>query len=78
VELRQQLDDLRAINQQLTHKSQSSDSSSKQKSEAIVRLEEKINQMAGTIKQLENSEKHMAKQARDLNSAAGKLLETQP
>uniref|UniRef100_A0A672J3W0 RUN domain-containing protein n=1 Tax=Salarias fasciatus TaxID=181472 RepID=A0A672J3W0_SALFA len=53
VELRQQLEDLRAINQQLSHKSQSADAGSRQKSEAIARLEEKINQMSGTIKQLE-------------------------
>uniref|UniRef100_A0A8C5DAY7 RUN domain-containing protein n=1 Tax=Gouania willdenowi TaxID=441366 RepID=A0A8C5DAY7_GOUWI len=53
VELRQQLEDLRAMNQQLSHKSHTSDASSKQKSEVIVRLEEKINQMSGTIKQLE-------------------------
>uniref|UniRef100_A0A665VTZ7 RUN domain-containing protein n=1 Tax=Echeneis naucrates TaxID=173247 RepID=A0A665VTZ7_ECHNA len=53
VELRQQLDDLRTINQQLSHKSQSADASSKQKSEVIARLEEKINQMSGTVKQLE-------------------------
>ncbi|XP_022058280.1 protein RUFY3 isoform X6 [Acanthochromis polyacanthus] len=77
VELRQQLEDLRAINQQLSHKSQSADASSKQKSEAIVRLEEKINQMSGTIKQLETSDKHVVKQARNLNSAAGKLLQLQ-
>lgn len=32
---------------------QSTDTSSKQKSEVIVRLEEKINQMSGTVKQLE-------------------------
>uniref|UniRef100_A0A8C6KVM2 RUN and FYVE domain containing 3 n=1 Tax=Nothobranchius furzeri TaxID=105023 RepID=A0A8C6KVM2_NOTFU len=78
VELRQQLEDLRTINQQLGHKSQSSDASSKQKSEAIVRLEEKINQMSGTIKQLESSDKHLVKQARHLNSAAEKLLQLQP
>ncbi|XP_029960756.1 protein RUFY3 isoform X3 [Salarias fasciatus] len=77
VELRQQLEDLRAINQQLSHKSQSADAGSRQKSEAIARLEEKINQMSGTIKQLETSEKHMAKQARNLSSAAGKLLQQQ-
>ncbi|XP_041792463.1 protein RUFY3 isoform X3 [Chelmon rostratus] len=77
VELRQQLEDLRAINQQLSHKSQSSDASSKQKSEAIARLEEKINQMTGTVKQMETSEKHLVKQARNLNSAAGKLLQLQ-
>uniref|UniRef100_A0A3B4F8Z9 RUN and FYVE domain containing 3 n=1 Tax=Pundamilia nyererei TaxID=303518 RepID=A0A3B4F8Z9_9CICH len=77
VELRQQLEDLRAINQQLMHKSQSADASSKQKSEIIVRMEEKMNQMSGTIKQLETSDKHLAKQARSLNSAAGKLLQLQ-
>ncbi|XP_068995316.1 protein RUFY3 isoform X3 [Embiotoca jacksoni] len=75
VELRQQLEDLRSINQQLSHKSQTADVSSKQKSEVISRLEEKINQMSGTVKQLENSEKHLVKQARNLNSAAGKLLQ---
>uniref|UniRef100_A0A1A7YY90 RUN and FYVE domain containing 3 n=1 Tax=Iconisemion striatum TaxID=60296 RepID=A0A1A7YY90_9TELE len=78
VELRQQLEDLRAINQQLGHKSQSADASTKQKSEAIVQLEEKMNQMSGTIKQLENSDKHLVKQARSLNSAAEKLLQLQP
>ncbi|CAM9150508.1 unnamed protein product [Lampetra planeri] len=77
VELRQQLEDLRAINQQLSHKSQSADTSSKQKSEAIVRLEEKIGQMSGTVRQLESSDKHLVKQARNLNSAAGKLLQLQ-
>uniref|UniRef100_A0A3Q2QMI9 RUN and FYVE domain containing 3 n=1 Tax=Fundulus heteroclitus TaxID=8078 RepID=A0A3Q2QMI9_FUNHE len=75
VELRQQLEDLRAINQQLSHKSQSADASSKQKSEAIARLEEKINQMSGTIKQLENSDKGVVKQARTLSATAGKLLQ---
>uniref|UniRef100_A0AAZ3QCN4 RUN domain-containing protein n=1 Tax=Oncorhynchus tshawytscha TaxID=74940 RepID=A0AAZ3QCN4_ONCTS len=53
VELRQQLDDLRTLNLQLAQKSQSSEVSAKQKSEVISRLEEKTNQMAGTIKQLE-------------------------
>ncbi|XP_034727408.1 protein RUFY3 isoform X4 [Etheostoma cragini] len=77
VELRQQLEDLRVINQQLSHKSQSVDAGSKQKSEAITRLEEKINQMTGTVKQMETSEKHVVKQARNLNSAAGKLLQLQ-
>ncbi|XP_077417180.1 protein RUFY3 isoform X1 [Vanacampus margaritifer] len=54
VELRQQLDDLRVINQQLGHKSQSADASSKQKSDAVARLEDKIGQMSGTIKHLES------------------------
>ncbi|XP_077570646.1 protein RUFY3 isoform X3 [Stigmatopora nigra] len=76
-ELRQQLDDLRLINQQLSHKSQSADSSSKQKSDAVARLEDKISQMSSTIRQLENSEKHLVKQARNLNSAAEKILQLQ-
>ncbi|XP_069092957.1 protein RUFY3 isoform X4 [Pleurodeles waltl] len=51
--LRQQLDDLRAIKLELTFKLQSSDLAAKQKSELNSRLEEKTNQMAATIKQLE-------------------------
>uniref|UniRef100_A0A3B4AJ40 Uncharacterized protein n=1 Tax=Periophthalmus magnuspinnatus TaxID=409849 RepID=A0A3B4AJ40_9GOBI len=72
VELRLQLDDMRAIHLQLSHKAQVS---SKQKSEAISRLEEKINQMSGTIKQLEASDMDLIKQARSLNLAAGKVLQ---
>ncbi|XP_056314180.1 protein RUFY3 isoform X3 [Danio aesculapii] len=77
VELRQQLDDVRTLNHELSVKSQSSDSSAKQKSDIIGRLEEKTNQMGSIIKQLESSEKDMAKQARSLNTAAGKLLQRQ-
>ncbi|XP_008298480.1 protein RUFY3 [Stegastes partitus] len=73
VELRQQLEDLRAINQQLSHKSQSADASSKQKSEAIGRLEEKINQMSGTVKQLETRCKQADKE-RDLALEANRLF----
>lgn len=73
VELRQQLEDLRAINQQLMHKSQSTDASSKQKSEVIVRMEEKINQMSGTIKQLETRCKQAEKE-RDLALEANRLF----
>ncbi|XP_036069547.1 protein RUFY3 isoform X3 [Oryzias melastigma] len=73
LELRQQLEDLRTINQQLSHKSQSADSSSRQKSEAIVRLEDKINQMSGTVKQLESRCKHAEKE-RDLALEANRLF----
>lgn len=73
VELRQQLEDLRAINQQLSHKSQSADASSKQKSEAIARLEEKINQMSGTVKQMETRYKQAEKE-RDLALEANRLF----
>ncbi|XP_058230314.1 protein RUFY3 isoform X4 [Hemibagrus wyckioides] len=77
VELRHQLDDLRRINHELSQKTQSSETSVKQKSEIVSRLEEKTNQMAATIKQLEHSEKDAVKQARNLNLAAGKLLQKQ-
>ncbi|TWW60157.1 Protein RUFY3 [Takifugu flavidus] len=73
VELRQQLEDLRAINQQLLHKTQSSDASSKQKSETISRLDEKINQMTGTVKQMEARCKQ-AERERDLALEANRLF----
>uniref|UniRef100_A0A8C3TH06 RUN and FYVE domain containing 3 n=1 Tax=Chelydra serpentina TaxID=8475 RepID=A0A8C3TH06_CHESE len=53
VALRQQLDDLRALKHELSFKLQSSDLGVKQRSELNSRLEEKTNQMAATIKQLE-------------------------
>ncbi|KAL2091975.1 hypothetical protein ACEWY4_011773 [Coilia grayii] len=73
VELRQQLDDLRTLNHELQHKSQNVETSSKQKSEIIVRLEEKTNQMASTIKQLETRFKQ-AEQQRDLAEEANRLF----
>uniref|UniRef100_A0A674NFM4 RUN and FYVE domain containing 3 n=1 Tax=Takifugu rubripes TaxID=31033 RepID=A0A674NFM4_TAKRU len=73
VELRQQLEDLRAINQQLLHKTQSSDAGSKQKSETISRLDEKINQMTGTVKQMEARCKQ-AERERDLALEANRLF----
>ncbi|KAG8454247.1 hypothetical protein GDO86_000767 [Hymenochirus boettgeri] len=51
--LRQQIDDLRALKHELSFKLQSSDLAMKQKNELNSRLEEKTNQMAATIKQLE-------------------------
>ncbi|XP_063051618.1 protein RUFY3 isoform X2 [Engraulis encrasicolus] len=73
VELRQQLDDLRTLNHELQHKSQSAESSSKQKGEVIGRLEEKTNQMANTIKQLESRFKQAERQ-RDLAEEANRLF----
>ncbi|KAL3062449.1 protein RUFY3 isoform X2 [Trematomus bernacchii] len=73
MELRQQLEDLRVINQQLSHKSQSADAGSKQKSEAISRLEEKINQMSGTVKQMETRYKQ-AERERALAVEANRLF----
>ncbi|KAL6465571.1 hypothetical protein MHYP_G00257040 [Metynnis hypsauchen] len=73
VELRQQLDDLRRLNHELSHKSQSSEASVKQKNEIIIRLEDKTNQMAATIKQLESRSKQAEKQ-RDLAEEANRLF----
>ncbi|XP_039395475.1 protein RUFY3 isoform X3 [Mauremys reevesii] len=68
VALRQQLDDLRALKHELSFKLQSSDLGVKQRSELNSRLEEKTNQMAATIKQLE----HRLRQAeRERQSAEG-------
>ncbi|XP_072261478.1 protein RUFY3 isoform X4 [Pyxicephalus adspersus] len=75
--LRQQLDDLRALKHELSFKLQSSDLAVKQKTELNSRLEEKTNQMAATIKQLEQSEKDLVKQAKTLSSTASKLLQKQ-
>uniref|UniRef100_A0A673A6M1 RUN domain-containing protein n=1 Tax=Sphaeramia orbicularis TaxID=375764 RepID=A0A673A6M1_9TELE len=65
VELRQQLEDLRAINH--------AEASSKQKSEVIARLEEKINQMTGTVKQLETRCRQVEKE-KDLALEANRLF----
>uniref|UniRef100_A0A4W4DW29 RUN domain-containing protein n=1 Tax=Electrophorus electricus TaxID=8005 RepID=A0A4W4DW29_ELEEL len=73
VELRQQLDDLRRLNHELSHKSQSSEISVKQKNEIVSRLEEKTNQMAATIKQLESRCKQVERQ-RDLAEEATRLF----
>lgn len=75
--LRQQLDDLRALKHELSFKLQSSDLAVKQKTELNSRLEEKTNQMAHTIKILEQSEKDLVKQAKTLSSTASKLLQKQ-
>uniref|UniRef100_W5N0V3 RUN and FYVE domain containing 3 n=1 Tax=Lepisosteus oculatus TaxID=7918 RepID=W5N0V3_LEPOC len=73
VALRQQLDDLRTLNHELSHKSQSSDTALKQKSDIISRLEEKANQMAGTIKVLEQRSRQ-AERERDLAEEANRLF----
>ncbi|GCC16801.1 hypothetical protein chiPu_0017354 [Chiloscyllium punctatum] len=75
VTFRQQLDDVQALNHELSQKLQGSDNVIRQKNEIITRLEEKANQMSCTIKQLERSENDLMKQARNLNTAAGKLTQ---
>ncbi|XP_050965821.1 protein RUFY3 isoform X3 [Labeo rohita] len=73
VELRQQLDEMRTLNHELSIKSQSSEASAKQKSDIISRLEEKTNQMGSTIKQLESRCKK-AERERDLADEANRLF----
>ncbi|XP_073695468.1 protein RUFY3 isoform X1 [Garra rufa] len=73
VELRQQLDEMRTLNHELSIKSQSSEAGGKQKSDIISRLEEKTNQMGSTIKQLESRCKK-AERERDLADDANRLF----
>ncbi|XP_043917130.1 protein RUFY3-like isoform X2 [Protopterus annectens] len=76
VALRQQLDDFKLLHHELSHKSRTSVSRLKEKSELIMQLEEKTNQMAAVIKQLEQStEKDLVKQARHISITAGKLMQ---
>ncbi|KAM9409291.1 RUN and FYVE domain-containing protein 2 isoform 2-T2 [Pholidichthys leucotaenia] len=51
--LRQQLDEVKAINVEMYQKMQSSDEEMKKKNDMISRLEEKTNQITATMKQLE-------------------------
>ncbi|XP_076830063.1 RUN and FYVE domain-containing protein 2 isoform X2 [Brachyhypopomus gauderio] len=51
--LRQQLDEVKAINVEMYQKMQSSDEGMKQKNDMITRLEEKTNQITATMRQLE-------------------------
>nr|XP_019572515.1 PREDICTED: RUN and FYVE domain-containing protein 1 [Rhinolophus sinicus] len=53
VALRQQLEEVKAINLQMFHKVQDAESSLQQKNEAITSFEEKINQAMSSMKQME-------------------------
>ncbi|XP_026067085.1 protein RUFY3 isoform X2 [Carassius auratus] len=73
VELRQQLDEMRTLNHELSIKSQGSEAGAKQKNDIISRLEEKTNQMGSIIKQLESRCKK-AERERDLADEANRLF----
>ncbi|XP_069781667.1 protein RUFY3 isoform X9 [Narcine bancroftii] len=77
VAFRQQLDEIQGLNQELSQKVQGSNNVIRQKNEIITCLEEKAAQMSSTIKQLEQSENDLVKQAKSLNIAAGKLVQRQ-
>ncbi|XP_075849836.1 RUN and FYVE domain-containing protein 1 isoform X4 [Microcebus murinus] len=55
VALRQQLEEVKAINLQMFHKVQSAESSLQQKDEAITSFEGKMNQVMSSMKQMEES-----------------------
>ncbi|XP_039736191.1 RUN and FYVE domain-containing protein 1 isoform X2 [Pteropus medius] len=58
VALRQQLEEVKAINLQMFHKVQDAESSLQQKNETITSLEEKINQVMSSMKQMEQRVQH--------------------
>ncbi|XP_023599644.1 RUN and FYVE domain-containing protein 1 [Myotis lucifugus] len=61
VALRQQLEEVKAINLQMFHKVQDTESSLQQKDEAIASFEEKINQVMSSMKQMEERLQHSEK-----------------
>ncbi|XP_064418702.1 RUN and FYVE domain-containing protein 2 isoform X4 [Latimeria chalumnae] len=64
--LRQQLEEVKAINVEMYQKLQGSEDGLSQKNEIISRLEEKTNQITATMKQLEQSDKDLLNQTRTL------------
>uniref|UniRef100_A0A665UCV2 RUN domain-containing protein n=1 Tax=Echeneis naucrates TaxID=173247 RepID=A0A665UCV2_ECHNA len=74
--LRQQLDEVKAINVEMYQKMQSSDEEMKKKNDVISRLEEKTNQITATMKQLEQSDKDLLSQTRTLAMSFVKCAST--
>ncbi|XP_036430345.1 RUN and FYVE domain-containing protein 2 isoform X3 [Colossoma macropomum] len=74
--LRQQLDEVKAINVEMYQKMQSSDDGMKQKNDMIARLEEKTNQITATMRQLEQSDKDLLSQTRTLAMSFVKCAST--
>uniref|UniRef100_A0A8C3DID2 RUN and FYVE domain containing 2 n=2 Tax=Passeriformes TaxID=9126 RepID=A0A8C3DID2_CORMO len=64
--LRQQLDEVKAINVEMYQKLQVSEDAMKEKNEIISRLEDKTNQINATMKQLEQSDKDLLTQTRTI------------
>uniref|UniRef100_A0A669PYY5 RUN and FYVE domain containing 2 n=1 Tax=Phasianus colchicus TaxID=9054 RepID=A0A669PYY5_PHACC len=64
--LRQQLDEVKAINMEMYQKLQVSEDAMKEKNEIIGRLEDKTNQINATMKQLEQSDKDLLTQTRTI------------
>uniref|UniRef100_A0A8D0L1N8 RUN domain-containing protein n=1 Tax=Sphenodon punctatus TaxID=8508 RepID=A0A8D0L1N8_SPHPU len=66
IALRQQLEEVKAINTEMYQKLQVSEDSVKEKNEIIGRLEDKTNQITATMKQLEQSDKDLLTQTRTI------------
>lgn len=74
VALRQQLEDVKAINLQMFHKVQDTESSLQQKDEVIASFEEKINQIMSSMKQMEERLQH-SERARQGAEERGRQLQ---
>nr|XP_006125318.1 RUN and FYVE domain-containing protein 2 isoform X2 [Pelodiscus sinensis] len=71
--LRQQLDEVKAINIEMYQKLQVSDDAMKEKNEIIGRLEDKTNQITATMKQLEQRLQHSEKSQREAENEEKKF-----
>ncbi|KAL8212044.1 UNVERIFIED_CONTAM: RUN and FYVE domain-containing protein 1 [Gekko kuhli] len=73
VALRQQLEEVKAINLQMFHKSQNAETSLQQKKEAISSFEDKTHQMISSVKQMEDRLQHAEKARQDAEEKNVKL-----
>uniref|UniRef100_A0A8C5KGB8 RUN and FYVE domain-containing protein 1 n=1 Tax=Jaculus jaculus TaxID=51337 RepID=A0A8C5KGB8_JACJA len=73
IALRQQLEEVKAINLQMFHKVQSAESSLQQKNEAIASLEGKTNQVMSSMKQMEERLQHSEKARQGAEERSHKL-----
>nr|XP_053644151.1 protein RUFY3-like isoform X5 [Cherax quadricarinatus] len=73
ISLRQQLDDIKVINLEMYRKLQECESSLKQKTELIARLEDKAAEMAETIRNLESKYVSQGPQSSNEPSQAGQI-----
>ncbi|XP_064606057.1 RUN and FYVE domain-containing protein 2-like isoform X2 [Liolophura sinensis] len=76
VTLRQQLDEIKAINLEMYNKLQTCDSTLKHKAEMVVKLEEKTNQLVATMKDMEKKLKQCESDKQAAMETARKLGQT--
>ncbi|XP_023597208.1 RUN and FYVE domain-containing protein 1 isoform X1 [Trichechus manatus latirostris] len=73
VALRQQLEEVKAINLQMFHKVQNAESNLQQKNEAITSFEEKTNQVMSSMKQMEERLQHSERARQGAEERSHKL-----